>query len=67
MGRRAFGVGTVPPLLLIGKLAGLRRIHSSVVIYKIGSILMILVGIFFIFKGIRYRNNVISVPEENQA
>jgi sulfite exporter TauE/SafE len=50
----AFGIGTVPSLLLIGKLTGLRWIHSREVIYKIGSILMILVGIYFIFKGIRY-------------
>jgi sulfite exporter TauE/SafE len=52
MGRRALGVGTVPPLLPIGKLAGLRWIHLRVVIYKISSILMILVRIYFIFKGI---------------
>jgi sulfite exporter TauE/SafE len=50
----AFGIGTVPSLLLVGKLAGLRWIHSREVIYKIGSILMILVGIYFIFKGIKY-------------
>jgi sulfite exporter TauE/SafE len=50
----AFGIGTIPALLLIGKLAGLRWIHSREVIYKIGSILMVLVGVYFIFKGIVY-------------
>jgi hypothetical protein len=50
----AFGVGTVPSLLLIGKLAGLRWLHSREGIYKVGSILMILVGVYFIFKGIMY-------------
>jgi len=50
----AFGAGTVPSLFLIGKLAGLRWLHSRERIYKIGSILMILVGIYFIVKGIMY-------------
>lgn len=50
----AFGVGTVPSLLLVGNLAGLGWIKSKALIYKIGSILMVLVGIHFITQGIRY-------------
>ena len=50
----AFGIGTVPPLLLIGKLAGLRWMKSREVIYKISSLLMVLAGVYFIIKGIRY-------------
>ncbi len=50
----AFGMGTVAPLLLIGKLAGLRWMKSREVIYKISSLLMVLVGVYFIIKGIRY-------------
>ena len=50
----AFGMGTVPPLLLIGKLAGLRWIRSREMIYKVSSVLMVLVGIYFIIQGIRY-------------
>jgi sulfite exporter TauE/SafE len=50
----AFGIGTVLPLVLVGKLAGLGWIKSRPLIYKIGSILMILVGIYFIIRGIRY-------------
>lgn len=50
----AFGVGTVPSLLLVGKLAGLGWIKSRQQIYKIGSVLMVLVGIYFILQGIRY-------------
>lgn len=50
----AFGMGTVAPLLLIGKLAGLRWMKSREVIYRISSLLMVLVGVYFIIKGIRY-------------
>jgi hypothetical protein len=50
----AFGVGTVPSLLLVGKLAGLGWIKSRQLIYKISSALMVLVGIYFIIQGIRY-------------
>jgi len=50
----AFGMGTFPALLLVGKLAGLRWITSRSLIYKIGSVLMIFVGIYFIIQGIRY-------------
>jgi uncharacterized protein len=50
----AFGMGTVAPLLLIGKLSGLRWMKSRKVIYKISSFLMVLVGIYFIIQGIRY-------------
>jgi len=50
----AFGVGTVPALLLVGKLAGLRWMKSREVIYRISSFLMILIGIYFIILGIRY-------------
>jgi sulfite exporter TauE/SafE len=50
----AFGMGTAPPLLLMGKLAGLRWMKSREVIYRISSLLMILVGIYFIIQGIRY-------------
>jgi len=50
----AFGIGTVPALFVVGKLAGLGWIKSRQKIYKISSVLMILVGIYFIIQGIRY-------------
>jgi hypothetical protein len=50
----AFGVGTIPALLLVGKLAGLGWLKSRPLIYKISSVLMVLVGIYFIIQGIRY-------------
>ena len=50
----AFGIGTLPSLLMVGKLAGFRWIKSRQMIYKISSAIMILVGIYFIIQGIRY-------------
>lgn len=50
----AFGVGTVPALLLVGRLAGMGWIKSRALIYRIGSVLMVLVGIHFIIRGIWY-------------
>jgi len=44
----------VPSLLLVGKLAGLGWLKSRPLIYKISSVLMVLVGIYFIIQGIRY-------------
>jgi sulfite exporter TauE/SafE len=50
----AFGVGTVPALLLMGKLTDLKWLKSREIIYKIGSGLMVIVGIYFVIKGIQY-------------
>jgi hypothetical protein len=50
----AFGIGTVPALLLVGKLAGFGWLKSRHLFYKISSILMVLVGGYFIIQGIRY-------------
>jgi hypothetical protein len=50
----AFGMGTVPALLLVGKLAGFGWLKSRHLIYKISSVLMVLVGGYFIIQGICY-------------
>ena len=50
----AFGAGTVPALFLVGKLANMGWLRSRALIYKIGSALMVLVGIYFVVKGIGY-------------
>ncbi len=50
----AFGIGTLPALLLVGKLSDLGWIKRRALIYKIGAVFMILAGVYFIFKGIRY-------------
>jgi len=50
----AFGIGTVPALLLVAKLAGMGWMKHRAKIYRAGAVLMIAAGIYFIFKGIRY-------------
>jgi sulfite exporter TauE/SafE len=50
----AFGLGTVPALFLVAKLADMGWLKSRDIIYKVGAVLIILVGIFFIIKAIRY-------------
>ena len=50
----AFGVGTVPALILVAKLTDLSGLKSREIIYKFSSVLMILVGGYFIVKAIRY-------------
>lgn len=49
-----FGLGTVPALILVAKLASFRWLTSRRRIYQFGSVLMILVGAFYIVKGFRY-------------
>ena len=50
----AFGLGTVPALLLVGRLAGLGWLTRREVIYRLSSILMIAVGVYFIFKALLF-------------
>ena len=50
----SFGLGTVPPLLLIAKLTDLGWLKRRDVIYKISSVLMVIVGIYFVIRAIRY-------------
>jgi sulfite exporter TauE/SafE len=50
----AFGLGTVPALFLVARLAGLGWLKSKEVIYRMSSVLMMGVGVYFVIKGIRY-------------
>ncbi len=50
----AFGVGTVPALFLVAKLADMGWLKSRTIIYKVGAILMIIVGLIFVIKAIHY-------------
>ncbi len=50
----AFGIGTIPALFLVGRLAGVGGIKQRQMIYKAASIIMIGVGIYFVIKGIQY-------------
>jgi len=49
-----FGVGTAPALLIVGNLASTNWVSSKAIVERIGSILMIALGIYFTIKGIRY-------------
>ena len=49
-----FGIGTIPALLLVGKLTSLKWVKSRDMIYKIGSWLMIFIGVYFVMKGVWY-------------
>jgi sulfite exporter TauE/SafE len=49
-----FGLGTIPALLLVAKLADLGWLKSRQVIFRVGAFLMMLVGIYFVYRGIRY-------------
>ncbi len=50
----AFGIGTVPALFLVAKLADMGWLKSRNVIYKVGAILMIIVGLLFVIKAVRF-------------
>jgi hypothetical protein len=50
----AFGIGTVPALFLVAKLADMGWLKSRAIIYKVGAVLMIGVGIIFILKAVRF-------------
>jgi sulfite exporter TauE/SafE len=50
----SFGLGTMPSLLLVGKLADLGWLKRRELIYRVSSILMIAAGIYFIVKGVLY-------------
>ena len=49
-----FGIGTIPSLLMVARLSGMSWLKSREIIYKIGSILMIGVGIYFLIRGLRF-------------
>lgn len=50
----AFGIGTIPALFLVAKLADLGMLKYRNKIYKAGAILMIGVGVYFIYSALRY-------------
>jgi len=50
----SFGLGTVPALFIVAKLVDMGWLKKRQIIYRIGTILMILVGLYFIVQGIWY-------------
>ena len=47
-----FGLGTVPALLIVAKLANMGWVKKREIIYRVGAILMIAVGLYFVSQGI---------------
>ena len=50
----AFGVGTIPALFVVARLAGAGWLKSRQVIYRIAAGLMIIVGVYFIINALQY-------------
>jgi sulfite exporter TauE/SafE len=50
----AFGLGTVPALFILGKAANTGWLKFRNSFYKVGSVIMVLLGIYFIGTAIRY-------------
>jgi sulfite exporter TauE/SafE len=50
-----FGIGTVPALFLVAKLADMGWLKNRETVYRVGALLMVAVGIYFIVKGVSYR------------
>ena len=50
----SFGLGTVPSLLVVAKLADLGWLKRRDIIYRISSVFMVILGIYFVVKAIRY-------------
>lgn len=49
-----FGLGTVPALFLVGKLTDLGWLKYRSGIYKFGALLMVCIGLYFTYSGLRY-------------
>lgn len=50
----AFGLGTIPALFLVARLADLGWLKYRDKLYKAGAVMMIAVGIYFLFSALRY-------------
>jgi len=49
-----FGIGTVPTLFLIAKLVDMGWLKNRQIIYRIGTVMMLIVGVYFIYQGITF-------------
>ena len=50
----SFGLGTLPSLLIVAKLADLGWLKRRYIMYKMSSIFMVILGIYFVVQAIRY-------------
>jgi len=49
-----FGLGTIPALFLVSRLTDLRWLRHREKVYQVGAVLMMVVGIYFIWQGLHY-------------
>jgi sulfite exporter TauE/SafE len=49
-----FGIGTLPALAVVARLAAMGWLPSRAAVYQIGSLLMIIVGVYYVVRAIRY-------------
>ena len=49
-----FGVGTIPTLFVIAKLVDMGWLKNRLIIYRIGTVLMLIVGVYFIYQGLTF-------------
>lgn len=50
----SFGLGTIPSLLVVAKLADLGWLKRRDIIYRVSSVFMVILGIYFVIKAIKY-------------
>ena len=49
----SFGIGTIPALFIVAKLADMGWLKKREIIYRIGTVFMIFIGLYFVVQGIR--------------
>ena len=49
-----FGLGTIPALFLVSRLTDMRWLRHREKVYQVGAVLMMAVGIYFIWNGLRF-------------
>ena len=49
----SFGMGTIPALFMVAKLVDMGWLKKREIIYRIGTILMLFIGLYFVIKGIQ--------------
>ncbi|MFC1504876.1 sulfite exporter TauE/SafE family protein [Thermodesulfobacteriota bacterium] len=49
-----FGLGTIPALLLVSRLTDLGWLRYREKIYRVGAVIMILMGVYFVWQGLNY-------------
>jgi sulfite exporter TauE/SafE len=50
----SFGLGTIPALFLLSRISNIRWLKHREVIYRIGAVMMIGMGLYFVWKGFTY-------------